>query len=53
MMGTYIHWVLLFAWVLLFRKWIATSLIVTYIHRVLVIDGYLYSRVYDIHFALI
>ena len=46
MMGTYIHWVLLFAWVLLFRKLIATGLIGTYIHRVLVIDGYLYSRVY-------
>ena len=45
--GTYIHWVLLFAWLLLFRKWI-TGLIGTYIHRVLVIDGYLYSRVYGI-----
>ena len=43
---TYIHWVLLFAWLLLFRKWITTGLIGTYIHRVLVIDGYLYSRVY-------
>ena len=45
--GTYIHWVLLFAWLLLFRKWITTGLIGTYIHRVLVIDGYLYSRVYS------
>ena len=44
--GTYIHWVLLFAWLLLFRKWITTGLIGTYIHRVLVIDGYLYSRVF-------
>ena len=48
MMGTYIHWVLLFAWVLLFRKLTATGLIGTYIYRVLVIDGYLYSRVYGI-----
>ncbi len=45
-MGTYIHWVLLFAWVLLFKKWIATGFMGTYIHRVLVFDGYLYSRVY-------
>ena len=45
--GTYIHWVLLFAWLLLFRKWITTGLIGTYIHRVLVIYGYLYSRVYS------
>ena len=48
MMGTYIHWVLLFAWLLLFRKWITTGLIGAYIHRVLVNDGYLYSRVYGI-----
>ena len=47
-MGTYIHRVLLFAWVLLFRKWTATGLMGTYIHRVLVFDGYLYSRVYGI-----
>ena len=42
-MGTYIHWVLLFAWVLLFRNSVATGLIGTYIHRVLVhvSDGYL------------
>ena len=32
--------------VLVFRKLIANTLIGTYIHRVLVIDGYLYSRVY-------
>ena len=48
LMGTYIHWVLLFAWVLLFKKWIATGFMGTYIHRVLVFDGYLYSRVYGI-----
>lgn len=36
----------MFAWVLLFRKWPVTFLIGTYIFRVLVIDGYLYSRVY-------
>ena len=46
LMGTYIHWVLLFAWVLLFKKWIATGFMGTYIYRVLVFDGYLYSRVY-------
>ena len=46
LMGTYIHWVLLFAWVLLLKKWIATGFMGTYIHRVLVFDGYLYSRVY-------
>ena len=33
----------LFAWLLLFRKWTTTGLICTYIRRVLVIDGYLYS----------
>jgi len=48
LMGTYIHWVLLFAWVLLFKKWIATGFMGTYIHRVLVFDAYLYSRVYGI-----
>ena len=53
MMGTYSHWVLLFAWVLLFRKWKATGLIGTYIHRVLVIDGSLYSRVYGILYHLL
>ena len=51
LMGTYINWVLLFAWVLLFKKWIATGFMGTYIHRVLVFDGYLYSRVYGILIA--
>ena len=46
LMGTNIHRVLIFAWVLLFRKLVARALIGSYIHRVLVIDGYLYSRVY-------
>ena len=45
-MGTNIHEVLLFAWVLLFRKPVVTAVIGTNIHGVLVIDGYLYSRVY-------
>ena len=36
LMGTYIHWVLLFAQVLLFKKSIATGFMGTYIH------GYLY-----------
>ena len=35
----------MFAWVVLVWKWVAAVLIDTYIHRVLVIDGYLYSRV--------
>ena len=34
---TNIHWVLMFVWVLLFRKLIVTVLIGTYIHRVLAI----------------
>ena len=38
--------VLTFAWVLLLRKLVATALIGTYVHRVLVIDRYLYPRVY-------
>ena len=46
LMGTNIHRVLMFAWVLLFRSLVATALIGTYIHRVLVVDVYLYSRVY-------
>ena len=45
-MGTIIHGVLLFAWVLLFRKLVATARMGTNIHGVLVIDGYLYSRFY-------
>ena len=35
-MGTNIHRVLMFTWVLLFRKLVGTALIGTYIHRVLV-----------------
>ena len=46
-----IHVVLLFAWVLLFRKWIAMVLISTYIHRVFLIDRYLYSWVHVLHVA--
>ena len=48
MMGIYTQWVLLFAWVLLFRMLIATGLIGTYNHRIVVIGGYLhlYSRVH-------
>ena len=45
--GTNIHRVLMFVWVhvVLFWKWVAAVLIGTYIHRVLVIDGHLYSQV--------
>ena len=61
LMGTYIHWVLLFAWVLLFRKWIATGLMGTYIHRVLVLDGtytpefmvFIYRLVYGERFSCV
>ena len=42
---------LAFMWVLLFRKLVATTLISTYIPRVLVIDGYLYSQVYGMDHA--
>ena len=48
LIGTDIHKVLMFVWVLLFRKLVATTLIGTYIPRVLVIDGYLFSQVYGI-----
>ena len=34
----------MFVWVLLFRKLVATVLMGTFSHRVLVIDGYLYSK---------
>ena len=47
LIGTDIHKVLMFVWVLLlFRKLVATTLIGIYIPRALVIDGYLYSQVY-------
>ena len=46
LMGTNNHGVLLFAWVLLFRKLVLTMLMGTNIYGVLVIDGHLYSGVY-------
>ena len=46
LMGTNNHVVLLFAWVLLFREVVVTMLMGTNIYGVLVIDGYLYSRIY-------
>ena len=46
LMDTYIHWVPIFVWVLLFRKRVVNVLIVTYISGVFVNDEYLYSRVY-------
>ena len=46
-MATNTHWLLMFVWVLSFKKLIVTTLIYRYfIHRVLVTDEYLYSRVY-------
>ena len=47
LMGTYIHWVLVFVWVRLFRKRVVTASIGTYIRGVLVNDGYLCFRVYS------
>ena len=47
-MDTDNHGVLLFACVLLFTKLVLTMLMSTDIYGVLVIDGYLYSRIYGI-----
>ena len=52
LMGTYIHWVLMFVWVRLFRKRVVSASIGTYICGVLVNDGYLCSRVYGSFFPL-
>ena len=49
-MATNIHEVLLFTWVLLFQKPVVAAVIGSNIHGVLVIDGYLYSRVNGIGF---
>ena len=38
--------VLIFEWVLKFRIWMLTVIIGTYVYGILVIDGYLCSRVY-------
>ena len=38
--------VLMFEWVLKFRIWVLTVMIGTYVYGILVIDGYLCSRVY-------
>ena len=46
-MGTYIHWVLLFAWVIQKFDSLIGTYMYMYIHWVLVIDGYLHSRVYS------
>ena len=40
---------LLFEWVLIFKKSVASVSMGTYICGVLVFDGYLYSREYGIH----
>ena len=55
LMGTNIHRVLMFMWVLLFRKLIAMALVHNCIRRVLVVDGYLYPQVYSMtsHFMCI
>ena len=46
LMGIYIHWVLMFVWVPLFRKRVVTTSIGTYNRGILINDGYLCSRVY-------
>ena len=55
LMGTNTHRVLMFMWVLLLRKLIATALVHTCICRVLVVDGYLYPQVHSMtsHFMCI
>ena len=40
--------VLMFEWVLKFRIWVLAVIIGTYVYGILVIDGYLCSRVYGI-----
>ena len=40
--------VLMFEWVLKFRIWVLTVILGTYVYGILVIDGYLCSRVYGI-----
>ena len=45
--GTNVHEVLVFTWVLLFRKLVITVPIGSAIHRVLAIGGYFNSRVYS------
>ena len=47
-LGSYIWGVLLFEWVLIFKKSVASVSMGTYICGVLVFDGYLYSREYGI-----
>ena len=47
-MGTNIHGILIYEWVLKFSEWMLTVTISTCINGVLVIDGYLCSRVYGI-----
>ena len=42
------EWVLMFEWVLKFRIWVLAVVIGTYVYGILVIDGYLCSRVYGI-----
>ena len=42
-MGTNIHGLLIFEWVLKFRIWVLTVMISTCIYGVLVFDGYLFS----------
>ena len=44
--GNFIHGVILFEWVILFKKMIVMPSIGNYIHKVNVIKGSLYSRVY-------
>ena len=41
----------MFVWVLLFREWVVTASVGTYICGVLVNDEYLYSRVYGMSFT--
>ena len=43
--------VLMFEWVIKFRIWVLTVIIGTYVYGILVIDGYLCSRVYGMSYS--
>ena len=45
--------VLMFEWVLKFRIWVLTVMIGTRIYWILVIDGYLFSRVYSMMYLVL
>ena len=48
LMGTDVRGVLLFVWIVLFKELVVTSSMGTNVHGVLIVDGYLYSVVFQI-----